>query len=145
MGKEKSYFIFSRPHGSGVRLYSSCDDHPDSVMGVFRRIFLLQGFSEGNVTIAQAALEVAGKEEKIAKDFAKSVDFFTCTAFIVGPLLELACRSSQQSIFYIRNAFSLRSLMSLAAALIIWKFSTETKKHEDHGQGFFLRHEKRRE
>ncbi len=56
-----------------------------SVVGIFGGLFLC-GFSEGNVTIAQAVIgDIAGKDEKVAHF--GWINFFACTAFIVGPLL----------------------------------------------------------
>ncbi|HUD00947.1 MAG TPA: MFS transporter [Rhabdochlamydiaceae bacterium] len=106
-----------------------------SVIGIFGGLFLC-GFSEGNVTIAQAVIgDIAGKGEKVAHF--GWINFFSCTAFIVGPLLGgWLADPNNNRLFTFATPFWLGSLMSVAAIFIIWKFSMETKKHGDHGQGF---------
>jgi len=106
-----------------------------SVAGVFGGLFLC-GFSEGNVTIAQAVIgDIAGKDEKVAHF--GWINFFSCTAFIVGPLLGgWLADPANNKFFTFSTPFWLGSLMSVAAIVIIWKFSQETKTHADHGIGF---------
>jgi MFS family permease len=106
-----------------------------SVIGMFCGLFLC-GFSEGNVTIAQAVIgDIAGKDEKVAHF--GWINFFSCTAFIVGPLLGgWLADPSNNRFFTFATPFWLGSVMSIAAVFIIWKFSTETKKHAHQGQGF---------
>jgi len=106
-----------------------------SVVGIFGGLFLC-GFSEGNVTIAQAVIgDIAGKDEKVAHF--GWINFFACTAFIVGPLLGGWLADPENSRFFtFATPFWLGALMSIAAIVIIWKFSKETKKHAGPGQGF---------
>ncbi len=106
-----------------------------SVIGIFGGLFLC-GFSEGNVTIAQAVIgDIAGKDEKVAHF--GWINFFSCTAFIVGPLLGGWLADPENNrLFTFATPFWLGSVMSLAAIVIIWKFSAETKKHGNHGQSF---------
>jgi hypothetical protein len=55
----------------------------------FSEGLFLCGFSEGNVTIAQAVIgDIAGKDEKVA--IFGWINFFACTAFIIGPCWRLA-------------------------------------------------------
>lgn len=106
-----------------------------SVIGIFGGLFLC-GFSEGNVTIAQAVIgDIAGKDEKVAHF--GWINFFACTAFIVGPLLGgWLADPANNRLFTFATPFWLGCVMSLAAIVIIWKFSKETKIHADHGKGF---------
>jgi MFS family permease len=106
-----------------------------SVTGIFEGLFLC-GFSEGNVTIAQAVIgDIAGKDEKVAHF--GWINFFACTAFIVGPLLGgWLADPTNNRLFTFATPFWLGAVMSLAAIVIIWKFSKETKIHADHGKGF---------
>lgn len=106
-----------------------------SVAGIFGGLFLC-GFSEGNVTIAQAVIgDIAGKDEKVAHF--GWINFFACTAFIVGPLLGgWLADPTNNKLFTFATPFWLGALMSLAAIVIIWKFSKETKKHPHHGKSF---------
>jgi MFS family permease len=99
-----------------------------SVLGIFGGLFLC-GFSEGNVTIAQAVIgDISHKEDKVAHF--GWVNFFSCLAFIVGPLLGGWLVNPENSrLFNFATPFWLGSIMSIAAIFIIWKFSTETKKH----------------
>jgi len=106
-----------------------------SVAGIFGGLFLC-GFSEGNVTIAQAVIgDIAGKDEKVAHF--GWINFFACTAFIVGPLLGgWLADPNNNRLFTFATPFWLGAVMSIAAIVIIWKFSKETKKHSDLGHGF---------
>jgi len=106
-----------------------------SVLWMFLGLFLC-GFSEGNVTIAQAVIgDIAGKDEKVAHF--GWINFFGCTAFIVGPPLGGWLADPQNNrLFTFATPFWLGSLISIAAIMIIWKFSTETKKHPHPGHGF---------
>ncbi len=106
-----------------------------SVVWIFGGLFLC-GFSEGNVTIAQAVIgDIAGKDEKVAHF--GWINFFACTAFIVGPLLGgWLADPDNNRLFTFSTPFWLGSFMSIAAIFVIWKFSTETKKHAHPGHGF---------
>jgi len=106
-----------------------------SVTGIFAGLFLC-GFSEGNVTIAQAVIgDIAGKEEKVAHF--GWVNFFSCIAFIIGPLLGGWLADPHNSRFFsFATPFWLGSVMSLAAILIIWRFSAETKRHASRKHSF---------
>src|SRR5471030_1153982 len=103
-----------------------------SVVVIFGGLFLC-GFSEGNVTIAQAVIgDSAGKDEKVAHF--GWINFFACSAFIVGPLLGgWLADPANNRFFTFATPFWLGSVMSIAAVFIIWKFSTETKKHAHQG------------
>jgi MFS family permease len=106
-----------------------------SVVGIFGGLFLC-GFSEGNVTIAQAVIgDIAGKEEKVAHF--GWINFFACTAFIIGPLLGgWLADPTHNRLFTFATPFWLGALMSVVAVVVIWKFSAETKKHSDHRHSF---------
>jgi len=106
-----------------------------SVFGIFGGLFLC-GFSEGNVTIAQAVIgDIAGKDEKVAHF--GWINFFACTAFIIGPLLGgWLADPNNHRLFSFATPFWLGAVMSLAAMWVIWKFSAETKKHAHPGHGF---------
>lgn len=107
-----------------------------SVAGIFAGLFLC-GFSEGNVTIAQAVIgDIAGKEEKVAHF--GWINFFSCIAFIIGPLLGGWLADPHNSHFFsFATPFWLGSFMSLVAFAVIWKFSTETKRHANRKISFF--------
>ena len=107
-----------------------------SVAGIFGGLFLC-GFSEGNVTIAQAVIgDIAGKEEKVAHF--GWINFFSCIAFIVGPLMGGWLADPENNHFFtFATPFWLGAIMSLVAIAIIWKFSAETKVHSHHDQKFW--------
>jgi MFS transporter, DHA1 family, tetracycline resistance protein len=106
-----------------------------SVIGIFGGLFLC-GLSEGNVTIAQAVIgDISGKDEKVAHF--GWINFFSCLAFIVGPLLGgWLADPANNRLFTFATPFWLGSVMSIVAIVVIKKFSAETKRHPSHDQTF---------
>jgi DHA1 family tetracycline resistance protein-like MFS transporter len=100
-----------------------------SVVGIFLGLFLC-GLSEGNVTIAQAVIgDVSHKDEKVAHF--GWINFFSCLAFILGPLL-----GGWLSNISYATPFWIGAVLSVAAMGVIWRFSQETKKHTVSAQNF---------
>ncbi len=106
-----------------------------SILGIFGGLFLC-GFCEGNVTIAQAVIGDISKGEEKVSHFGW-INFFSCIAFIIGPLLGGWLADPENNRFFsFATPFWLGACLSLIAVVIIWRFSSETKKH--HVSGGFL-------
>jgi DHA1 family tetracycline resistance protein-like MFS transporter len=111
-----------------------------SLMGTFGGL-LLCGFSEGNVALAQSVISDITPVENKAENFGW-LNFFTCTGFIIGPLIGGALSEphtilGKKIIFDFSTPFWLASLLTLCALSIVYFQTVETPVTNLKKEGFF--------
>ncbi len=106
-----------------------------SVLGIFIG-FLICGFSEGNVALAQAVISDLAPLHEKSKHFGW-LNFFGCLGFVIGPLLGgfLADPTHVKS-FTFATPFWMAALITLIAFALIYFYSKETLPPGVQRQGF---------
>jgi DHA1 family tetracycline resistance protein-like MFS transporter len=107
-----------------------------SVTGLFAGL-LVCGFSEGNVTIAQAVIADVSNGERKAEQFGW-INFFTCIAFIIGPLLGgYLADPTHNTSFTFATPFWFAAGLTCVAFLVVIFLSTETRHSRKKSESFF--------